>query len=133
MWTNPCGVIIIQKKKGGKKGPAKGYKKTRATSVICVVNRSAIMANFMEYVSFKMETANPDCQMVANVITKDPMQSEELSPHSLQLCPQSKLSEPVRGDTPLYSHNAPATLPSLSTACLPVSFQLPTENLTCLL
>ncbi len=56
-------------------------------------------------VSLKMESTNPDCQTVANVITKDTAQSEQPSP----LCPQSNLSELVRGDAPLRHPKAQST------------------------
>lgn len=55
---------------------------------------SAIRANLMMDVSLKMETANPACQMAANVITTATAQSQQ----PILLCLQSYLSEPVRGD-----------------------------------
>lgn len=42
-----------------------------------------------------MESANPACQMEANVITKDTVQSQKPSDPTL-LCPQSNVSEHVR-------------------------------------
>lgn len=63
-------------------------------------------------VSLKMESTNPDCQMLANVITKDTAQSEQPSDPT-PLCPQSNVSELVRGDAP------PSITPkrNLLTAC----------------
>ena len=47
-----------------------------------------------------MESANPVCQMEANVITKDTAQSQKPSDPTL-LCPQSNVSEQVRAVGPL--------------------------------
>lgn len=60
---------------------------------------SAVGANLMMDLSLKMESTNPDCQMAANVITKDTAQSEQPSDPT-PLCPQSNLSELVREDAP---------------------------------
>lgn len=68
---------------------------------------SAVRANLMMDVSLKMESTNPNCQMVANVI-KDTAQSEQPS-NPTPLCPQSNLSELVRGDTPLRNPAAQST------------------------
>ncbi len=59
----------------------------------------AIGANLMMDLSLKMQSTNPDCQMVANAIRKDMAQSEQPSDPT-PLCPQSNLSELVRGDAP---------------------------------
>ena len=58
--------------------------------------------------SLKMQSTNPACQMVANVITKDTAQSEQPSDPT-PLCPQSNLSELVRGDAPLRYPAAQST------------------------
>lgn len=54
--------------------------------------------------SLKMESTNPDCQMVAYVIRKDTAQSGQPS-----LCLQSNLSDTVRGDAPLQNPKAQST------------------------
>ena len=59
-------------------------------------------------VPLKKESTNPDCQMVGNVITKDTPQSEQPSDPT-PLCPQSNLSEVVRGDAPLRNPTAQST------------------------
>lgn len=79
---------------------------TRATSVSSVV--SAVRANLMMDLSLKTESTNPNCQMVANVITEDTAQSEQPSDPT-PLCPRSNLSELVRGDAPLRRPKAQST------------------------
>lgn len=66
-------------------------------------------ANLMMDLSLNMESTNPSCQMVANVITKDTAQSEQPSDPT-PVCPQSYLSELVRGDAPpLHNPRAQST------------------------
>lgn len=65
--------------------------------MISVVSSGAVGANLMMDLSLKIESANPHCQMVANVIKTDTAQSESSSDPA-PLWPPSNLSELVRGD-----------------------------------
>lgn len=72
---------------------------------------SAVRSDLMTDVSYKIESANSNCQMVANVITKHTAQPEQL-PAPTPLCLQSDLSELVRETLPSVTPK-----PNRLTAC----------------
>lgn len=49
---------------------------------VAVTTSEDIRADLIEDLLLKQESANPHCQTVANVITKDAVQSEQLGPPS---------------------------------------------------